>query len=264
MTADKGLHCDTVVLAIANPMVRRALSDEFRHRDVDKVIAVPDWEALKEAIAHETMDVFVADDLLWENQTGPLIRDIRLGAAHAHPFPLVLTLAHQQTEAALRAMIDCGPDAIVLTPVSIADLFSKIERLAAGRKPFIVTRNYVGPDRRTGTREGAAPPRFVDAPNTIASNRNPEALKNALENSSSALKTAKMECSLDQLAYALKSGSAQDFEELIPAVEHLARSTSKAALKDAAQELVAALKSKVIDNVMRAGQKLLVAAAGRA
>lgn len=264
MNKDKALHCDTVVLAIANPLVRRAMTDEFRHRAVDNVIAVADWKALTETVEHSSMDVFVADDLLWENQTGPLIRDIRLGAAHAHPFPLVLTLAHQQNESDLRALIDCGPDAIVLTPVSIADLFSKIERLAAGRKPFIITRNYVGPDRRTGLREGAGQPRVVDAPNPLGGNKDPDALRTALESSSNALKTAKMECSLDQLAFALKSGSTKDFDELIPAVEHLARSTPKPALKEAARELVEALKSKVFENVLKAGQKLLAAATGRA
>ena len=258
------LHCGVVLLAIGNPMVRRAMSDEFRHRGIGEIIALGEWEALHKAIEKETLDVMVVDDVLADKRTGPLIRDIRNGVIHEHPFPLVLSLAHQKTEADLRILIDCGPDAVVLTPVSIADLFNKIDRLAAERKPFVVTRNYIGPDRRTGLREGAAPPRYVDAPNPLAGTpAAPDALRNALQSSSEALKTAKLECSLDQLAYALKSGDPAGFLELIPAIENLAKSTLKKSLSDAAINLSAAIKTQVMDNILAASKNLLTAAAGK-
>jgi len=257
------LHCGTVVLAIANPLVRRAMNDEFRHRGVGEILSIGDLGTLNETVSKQTIDVLVLDDVLAELKTGPLIRDIRYGVIHVHPFPLVLALAHQQTEPELRALIDCGPDAVVLTPVSIADLFSKIERLAASRKPFIITRNYVGPDRRTSLREGAQPPRYVDAPNPLVDSTNPDIYQHALSDSAEALKSAKMECSLDQLAYALKSGNAAAFQELIPSLDNLARSTSKQMLRDAAVDLSAAIRTQVLDTIMQSSQKLLAAAQAR-
>jgi len=258
------LHCGTVVLAIANPLVRRAMTDEFRHRGVAEIVALGDFPALNEAAKSQSIDILVLDDVLAEVQTGPLIRDIRYGVVHGHPFPLVLALAHQQTESQLRVLIDCGPDAIVLTPVSIADLFGKIEKLALARKPFIVTRNYIGPDRRTQLREGTQPPRFVDAPNPLAGPMEAGSFQDALQNCSEALKTAKMEASLDQLAFALRSGNAEAFKELIPAIDNLAKTTSKQSLKDAAYGLSAAISTQVLDEIMRASKNLLTAATSKA
>ena len=258
------LHCGIVVLAIANPLVRRAMTDEFRHRGAGEILAVGDFRTLNETVDQRAVDVLVVDDLLADSPTGPLIRDIRQGVVHEHPFPLVLALAHQQTEAELRALIDCGPDAVVLTPVSIADLFTKVERLAAGRKPFVITRDYVGPDRRTSLREGAQPPRYVDAPNPLAATVDGGGFQEAIHQSAEALKTAKLEASLDQLAYALKSGTAEAFKELIPAINNLAKSTSKQVLKDAALELSDTIKLQVFEDIMRSSQKLLAAAQARA
>jgi len=258
------LHCGTIVLAIGNPLVRRAMTDEFRHRGVGEIRVPADLKSLSETVTAETIDILVLDDLLVELPTGSLIRDIRYGVIHAHPFPLVVALAHQQTEPDLRALIDCGPDAVVLVPVSIADLFSKIERLAAGRKPFIVTRNYVGPDRRDSLRPGAQPPRYVEAPNPLAGNTDPDIYKNAINKGAEAVKSAKMECSLDQLAYALKAGNPAAFKELIPSLENLARSTSKQPLREAANDLSAAINTQVLDTIMQSSRKLLAAAQARA
>lgn len=263
MTKVNILHCGKVLLAIANPLVRRAMTDEFRHRGVAEVIAVSDWDAMKEAVEKQSLDVIVTDDLLGEIQTGSLIRDIRNGIIHEHPFPLVLALAHQKVEQQLRELIDCGPDAVVLTPVSISDLFTKIDKLAAARRPFVVTRNYVGPDRRTTLREGAAPPRFVDAPNPLASGANPADFHDAIHASAQALKTAKMECSLDQLAYALRAGDPAGFLELIPPIENLAKTTLKQALSDACYALSAAIKSQVLADILDCSKKLLTAAQGK-
>lgn len=263
MTKVNFLHCGNVLLAIANPLVRRAMTDEFRHRGVPEVIAVSDWDAMKEAIENHSFDVIVTDDVLGELQTGSLIRDIRNGVLHEHPFPLVLALAHQKVEQQLRELIDCGPDAVVLTPVSIADLFTKIDRLAAARKPFVITRNYIGPDRRTSLREGAAPPRFVEAPNPLAGGPAAAGFQDAIHNSIQALKTAKMECSLDQLAFALRAGDPAGFLELIPPIENLAKTTLKQALSDAAYALSAAIKSQVLADILDCSRKLLTAAQGK-
>lgn len=256
-------YTGAVVVAIANPMVRRALMDAFRQSGADDVIDLSEWKALAEILEVRAINLLVADDTLSDRPTGELIRKIRRGELHAHPFPLIVMLAHQQEEPQLRALIDSGPDAIVVTPVSIADLFAKVDLLAAGRKPFVVTRDYIGPDRRKAPREGTNQPLIIQAPNPLAPGTSPDSFQRALKAGESSLKTAKMECSLGQLAWAMQSGRPSDFLDLIPAIDHLAETATIPAVKAAAAELTAALRKGVLAEIMESCRKLLGAVGHR-
>jgi len=247
------------VLAIANPMVRRAMADHFRHQGAEDILQPTDWDGLRKVLDEESIATLVADDTLSEQATGPLVRDIRKGALHDHPFPLVIMLAHEQAELHLRELIDCGPDAIVLAPVSITDLFSKIDRLAAGRKPFVVTHDYVGPDRRTAPREGANQPLIIEAPNPLAAGTTEESFRQAASAGTSELQAAQVQCSLGQLAWALRPGGSNDFSKLIPALELLVRSSGKAPLQQAAEGMIQAIHKNDKTAMVGWAQKLLVA-----
>jgi DNA-binding NarL/FixJ family response regulator len=196
MPKETRLYFGKIALAIANPMVRRAMSDHFRQRGADQIYPLEDWPGLQETLKQQSLGVLVSDDMLSERATAPLVRDIRHGAVHDHPFPLVIMLAHQRDEQHLRALIDCGPDAIVLAPISIADLFSKIDRFAAGRKPFIIAHDYIGPDRRSAPREGGNQPLMIDAPNPLEAGANKESFQRAIDAGGEALKAAQVECSM--------------------------------------------------------------------
>jgi len=259
VTKESKLFFGKMALAIANPMVRRALADHFRHRGADEIFHIDDWEALHETLKEKSLALLVVDDELSERATAPLIRDIRNGALHEHPFPMVLMLAHHQNEQHLRSLINCGPDAIVLAPVSITDLFSKIDRFALGRKPFVVTRDYVGPDRRSSLREGAHQPLIVEPPNPLAAGVDLESFRLAVEASTTALKAAHVECSFGQLAWALSQGGGNDFSQLVPALELLIKSSGKASIKEAAAGMIEAIRKDKKSELMGWVQKLMTA-----
>lgn len=259
VTKETRLFFGKMALAIANPLVRRAMADHFRHRGADEIFHTDNWENLYETLKHESLAVLVADDTLSERATAPLVKDIRNGVLHEHPFPLVIMLAHQQKEEHLRALIDCGPDAIVLAPVSITDLFSKIDRFALGRKPFVVTRDYTGPDRRSAPREGANQPLIIEPPNPLAPGTDEQSFKQAVSAGSTSLKAAQVECSFGQLAWALRPGGGADFTSLIPALELLGKSSGKPTLKLAADSMIEAIRRDDKAAIMGWAQKLLVA-----
>lgn len=256
----KRSYIGTVLVAIANPVIRRALIDTLRQNGADDVLDATDWKALAELLAAKTVVLLVVDDTLSQRPTAELIRKIRQGDLHAHPFPLIITLANQREEHQLRALIDCGPDAIILTPISVADLFSKIDLLAAGRKPFVITRDYVGPDRRKEPREGAGQPQIITPPNPMARGVDPATFEKALKAGQNSLKTAKMECSLGQLAWAMRSGNASDFRDLIPVVDRLVEAAASPALKAAAAGLAGALRAGDLPEIMDWCRKLLAQA----
>lgn len=248
-----------MALAIANPLVRRAMADHFRQRGADEIFHIDDWESLHETLKHESLAVLVVDDELSGRGTASLVRDVRNGVLHEHPFPLILMQAHRQNEQHLRTLIDCGPDAIVLAPISITDLFSKIDRFAQGRKDFIVTRDYIGPDRRSAPREGTAQPLIIEAPNPLAPGTDEASFRQAVAASGDAFKAAQVECSFGQLAWALKSGPNTDFTTLIPALELMIKSSGKPALKEAGEGMIAAIRANRKSELMGWAQKLLAA-----
>ena len=48
----------------------------------------------------------------------------------------------------IRNAAACGVDDILAAPISPADLFGRIKTFVSKRKPFVVTSDYIGPDRR--------------------------------------------------------------------------------------------------------------------
>jgi DNA-binding NarL/FixJ family response regulator len=259
VTKEIRLFFGKVALAIANPLVRRAMGDHFRHRGAEDVFHLDDFKSLYETLKQTSIGMLVTDDTLSDRPTAPLVHDIRNGVLHEHPFPLVIMLAHQKGEQHLRSLINCGPDAIVLAPVSITDLFSKIDRFAAGRKPFIIAHDYIGPDRRSAPREGSNQPLIIEPPNPLTEGADPESFQRAIEASTEALKAAQVECSMGQLAWALKSGNSNDFTGLIVALELLIKSTAQIDLQEAASGMIGAIRGKDMKSVLAWSQKLIAA-----
>lgn len=66
----------------------------------------------------------------------------------------------------IRRAVSSGVDLILLKPASASQLFSRIDQLVVDRKPFVVSADYVGPDRRDkpGRAENT---QFYQVPNTL-------------------------------------------------------------------------------------------------
>lgn len=89
------------------------------------------------------------DECLW------LCGEIRSGRLGSNPFAGLIAVLSSADEPRVRRTIDAGVDSVLLLP------FSKdaaVLRFAALRKarPFVVSGDYVGPDRRKEARGGAA------------------------------------------------------------------------------------------------------------
>ena len=70
---------------------------------------------------------------------------------------------------AVRRIIASGVDVVVAAPFSPQQIIDRIDTLVHRRKPFLVTSDYVGPDRRheTDMRKTTIP--MMEAPNTLRS-----------------------------------------------------------------------------------------------
>jgi DNA-binding response OmpR family regulator len=125
------------------------------------------------AKAHQIMRREGADLLLLnmsaeDEDASGLVEQIRFGRLAGDPFPIIIALIDQAAASQVNRVACSGVDDALIIPFSTDVLTAKIASLSDGRKPFIVTFDYIGPERRAAPRPGASSARQIDVPNPLA------------------------------------------------------------------------------------------------
>jgi DNA-binding NarL/FixJ family response regulator len=145
--------------------VTAALATKFSRGDIVEANSV---EAAAKLIKEDKFDIILADSHIATFFFARFCKEVRVGRLGPHPFPIVFILVSQPDPDLIRKVVDCGPDDILLLPLQPGQIESRLEILGKSRKPFVVTRNYTGPNRRTKPREGAEIIPEVPVPNPLA------------------------------------------------------------------------------------------------
>lgn len=95
-----------------------------------------------------------------------MIQDLRQGRIGMNPFTIVIASAWTLDDEVVRGVVQSGADDLMGRPFSTGFLGQRLKQLIDGRKGFVVTSDYIGPDRRRDPgRTGGAPTR--DVPNSL-------------------------------------------------------------------------------------------------
>lgn len=81
-----------------------------------------------------------------------LVRRIRRVKTGADPFMAIFATQSSASEQAVRKEKSAGFDGILLKPYSLDVLFAHIENVANSERRFVVSKAYIGPDRREKNR----------------------------------------------------------------------------------------------------------------
>lgn len=123
---------------------------------------------LHDFIEQGAIDLLVVSSELEGNDTGFLISEMRNQRLGPNPFQVVITLLANAEPEYVKRVIDSGADDLLLTPVQPDQMILRIQKLARMRKPFVVTHDYTGPDRRTKTRAFESPSApMLEVPNPL-------------------------------------------------------------------------------------------------
>jgi len=79
------------------------------------------------------------------------IQSLRQGTSTYNPFIVIIVTAWEQSSALVSRVLSCGADDLLLRPLSTAALGVRIRSHVERRKSFVVTSDYIGPDRRRDT-----------------------------------------------------------------------------------------------------------------
>lgn len=95
-----------------------------------------------------------------------LVRRIRRSKCGRDPFVPIILTAWSPSEQLVSGALNAGADDLLVWPFSIRQLGDRVETLSRARKRFVVSENYLGPDRRD---DGARPEYFktIEVPNAL-------------------------------------------------------------------------------------------------
>jgi DNA-binding response OmpR family regulator len=113
-------------------------------------------------------DIVICDNDVREGDLVQLISAIRHGEVGSNPFVAIIAISWKATKDTVNDILGTGADFIMAAPFSPQQLLVRIRSLVHNRKKFVVTAQYVGPERRAPRDpEGGDRLPLIDAPNSL-------------------------------------------------------------------------------------------------
>ena len=108
----------------------------------------PSLASLTEQITSRTPHLLLCELGGAENDVCAAIQSVRQGQLGNDPFLVIVATTWRRDDTVVRRAINCGADDVLARPFSAALLGERLNNLIERRKDFVVTGDYVGPDRR--------------------------------------------------------------------------------------------------------------------
>lgn len=154
---------------IERPVATRRLLRSALHniglremRELDQVPA----DGAETDLLH-AVDLVVVDVSEEDHAGAQLVSNIRRRIAAFNPFITTIATSFTATSNVINVAVNAGTDGILLKPFSQQQMYDQVLNLIERRRPFVVTANYIGPERRPRGRAGAAGTPTIDVPNTL-------------------------------------------------------------------------------------------------
>lgn len=160
---------DDVRLVLAEPRmdVRRELEAALRDRGFQEVLATGNMLPIRQAMEDGEVDLLIGDTVLPEGDLSELIHEMRHGEIGVDPFLVTITLVSDPDQSTVRRVVDSGTDTVLLKPFTPEELVQRIFQMVERRKRFVVTTDYIGPDRRKSKRPGTMEIPTLEVPNPL-------------------------------------------------------------------------------------------------
>ncbi|MGE4219327.1 MAG: response regulator [Alphaproteobacteria bacterium] len=154
-----------VLVGASEVNFRRALADGLRSQGFQSIHPFAEFELLADDLRAHMPDLVIMDADFRGGDVIGLVQDIRHRRIGHNPFVAIILTAWHPDEQRVRELLVSGVDGLLVMPVSMDKVLDRVAEIAFNRKPFIVTGDYLGPERRRGDRASELPQ--VEVPNTL-------------------------------------------------------------------------------------------------
>ncbi|MGI0134030.1 MAG: response regulator, partial [Candidatus Micrarchaeaceae archaeon] len=110
-----------------------------------------------EALENRPPDLALCEAQAGEAELCHAIRELRHGEQSYNPFAIIIVTAWKPSATLATEFLHSGADGLLLRPFSTALLDQQIRTHVLQQKPFIVTDDYIGPERRAMGHPSSAP-----------------------------------------------------------------------------------------------------------
>jgi len=148
----------------ANQRTTRYALHEIGFRQIECVANLKD---LKTGLTEGTPALLVAESSATDADIFKLVRSIRRSELGNNPFVVILLTTWSRDTAHIRRAIECGADDLIVRPFSTMFAEERVRTLIKGRKDFIVTSDYIGPDRRKAPSADRTSAPAIEVPNLL-------------------------------------------------------------------------------------------------
>jgi DNA-binding response OmpR family regulator len=129
----------------ANRAATRASLYSLGFRHIESVATL---DAFTERIKRRPPDLAFCEAQGGDSDLCPAIQSLRQGVAGHNPFIVIIVTAWENSSALVKRVLNSGADDLLLRPFSTSILGARIASHVERRKGFVITSDYVGPDRR--------------------------------------------------------------------------------------------------------------------
>jgi len=129
----------------ANRMATRAVLYTLGFRKIETVGTL---KSFGDYLRRRPPDLAVCEVQGAGSELCTMIQGLRQGGDGYNPFIVIIATAWEKSAELIARVVNSGADDLLLRPFSTALLGSRIETHIQRRKGFVVTTDYVGPDRR--------------------------------------------------------------------------------------------------------------------
>lgn len=156
-------------LVVAEPVedIRFGLRDALSKAGFEQIKDTSRVSVVRESIVNNEVDLLVCDTHMSDGDIDNLIHQIRHQEVGNNPFINIITLIPKADRPMIKKVISSGTDDILVMPISPENLIKRVVHLIHERKPFVVTTDYIGPDRREGHRPGTQKILQIEVPNPL-------------------------------------------------------------------------------------------------
>jgi DNA-binding response OmpR family regulator len=163
----KGPFSDTKIVFVEPQRdTRSAVRDGLRARGFDDIVATSNMGQLEDLVGESLIDLVICDAEVDNEGFSSFMNLVRQGGHGPNPYLVTVATTEVTTESNVKRVVDAGIDNILVKPFSLGALLDRISALVHWRKSFVVSANYIGPDRRLRPRQEVCLP-LIEVPNTL-------------------------------------------------------------------------------------------------
>ncbi|WP_373085887.1 response regulator [Sneathiella sp.] len=155
-----------VLLFDPEPALRHSTRSALLNIGFGDVVAVAEIDHFLEKAAVGDYDLILAETLSPSGDMLEIIRSVRQNIVGTNPFVNIILSMWNSAPEVVNKVINSGADDVISRPMSRTQILDRVFRLVQARKPFVVTTDYIGPDRHHNTRNFPARSAMI-VPNSL-------------------------------------------------------------------------------------------------